>query len=70
MSYCRFHRDSDVYVYNNGKTWQCWSCSPKGSSYHTETPGEMADHLEEHRKSGDKVPQTAIDRLKEEQNEI
>ena len=73
MSYCRFAWDgSDVYVFGSGDgVIECCGCSLKGDlgRFASKTAKEMIEHLLEHRKKGDCVPQYAIDRLKEEATE-
>lgn len=75
MSYCRMGEDSDVYVIATfdprvqKKAWQCY-CQPtsfKGKRralFYTRE--EMLEHLYQHRKDGDKVPEHAVERLLEE----
>lgn len=70
MTYCNFSEDSDVSVFRDAKVpqaiWCDW-CSlvgPIGSIALSEQ--EMIDHLLEHRKAGHKVPESAIQKLKEE----
>ena len=78
MSYCRWIGDSDVYVFS----YDCqdeYYCEPKGvgilccacslnndESLLCKTKEEMIEHLIEHRKNGERVPQYAIDMLKAE----
>lgn len=74
MSYCRFAWDgSDVYVFGSGDDeYECCGCSLKGhlkGHFTCKTAKEMINHLLEHRKKGDCVPQYAIDRLKEKAKE-
>ena len=73
MSYCRFGRDSDVYMYPSalgGIT--CCSCklSPVADDWRRDSQlfsyEDALAHLQEHLKAGHLVPQCAIDRLKEE----
>lgn len=80
MSYCRWGTDSDVYVYgtqfydkDRGRIIDvilCCDCklSSAADDYY-ETPGDMLAHLLEHRKLGHKVPESALERLREEESE-
>ena len=69
MSYCRMSNrtgeESDCYVISvDGPLWWCVNCSLKpDSDSSTNTPGEMHDHLLDHRRVGHRVPQDAIDDL-------
>jgi hypothetical protein len=71
VSYCRNNgQDSDVYVIEhvgNAKTGPflyCYCGDGAGSQYFTRSG--MIDHLLEHRRRGDKVPDRALDRLASE----
>ena len=72
MSYVRFGKDSDVYVYHHYQGFlECCGCilDPEGEGWSFpsfKTRSEMITHLEEHKKAGHDVPEYAIDRLKEE----
>lgn len=75
MSYCRKDGlSSDVYVIPTGDGkgvmgWECLSCNlaPEGKRwYFCYTRQEILKHLEQHRISGDRVPEYATDRLKRE----
>jgi hypothetical protein len=68
--------DSDVYVIASGEPavlggryreiWVCYcgkDLSPGNTTY---TRQEMIEHLLEHRKVGDKVPEMALERLRKE----
>lgn len=69
MSYCRMSEDSDVYVIATfdprvqKKAWQCY-CRPTSCLVYSRQ--EMLEHLYQHRKDGEKVPEYAIERLLEE----
>lgn len=77
MSYCRNDgQESDVYVIASGENavlggarrsvWICYcgeDWSPGNKSY---TRQGMVDHLLEHRRRGDRVPDRALDRLRKE----
>lgn len=65
MSYCRWGEDSDVYVIGEGDCLCCCACGI-GISVRFKTRTQMIEHLEQHRKDGDKVPQYAIERLFDE----
>ena len=69
MSYCRFSKDCNVYVFMNwdGKI-ECNGCcleEPHGARVF-DTPQAAIEHLYEHRKAGDKVPEYAIDSIRNE----
>jgi hypothetical protein len=71
MSYCRNNgTDSDVYVIAtaNAKTqkpgWWCCGCDFENNFF--ETRPEMVEHLLQHRREGDKVPDRALERLRRE----
>lgn len=64
MSYCRFGKDSDVYVYGSQDFLECCGCA---KAFRTKSYSEMINHLKEHVElHGDKVPKRAFDRLKQE----
>jgi len=69
MSYCRFGKDSDVYVYYSiyGQ-YECCGCNLRESQEFSvfDTAKEMVSHLNIHKINGEKVPQYAIDRLIED----
>ena len=70
MSYCRVSTDSDVYVfYNTGDFYECCGCRFGGPSPMLRTATEMLEHLRKHQEAGHKVPQYAIDGLKEDAEE-
>ncbi len=60
MAYCRMGEDSDVYMYNSGVGWIC-CCGV--DDVVLETREEALQHLLQHRDKGDRVPQSAVDRL-------
>lgn len=71
MSYCRPNgADSDIYVIqgkSQGKVfWQCF-CGKKNSYTHNQK--HMLKHMLKHKKEGLKVPEYALDRMKEELKE-
>lgn len=73
MSYCRRDVDSDVYVFEDSaaptrsRPITCFACSitetETGNYYSAE---EMLVHLRDHVKAGDRVPERAFQRLREE----
>lgn len=69
MSYCRMSDDSDVYIIGYGDGVECCGCTmdPKRSFYGSNS--EMIAHLREHKRTGDKVPKHAIERLLREIHE-
>lgn len=74
MSYARFSDSSDVYIFEHSAGFiQCCGCNltePTTGEYvgfaDLATPRLALQHLEAHIEAGDKVPQVAIDRIKEE----
>lgn len=66
MAYCRWSKDSDVYVIllESGK-YQCCGCR-LGGSFATDDPNKMILHLGDHVEAGQKVPDLAIARLRKE----
>jgi hypothetical protein len=70
MSYCRKNAESDVYLYPSSYSIVCCGClflsAKQDDIFGTER--EAIDHLRMHIQAGHKVPQSAIDRLKEEMN--
>ena len=72
MAYCRLSNDCDVYVYESDDGWQCCFCklTRNESCTTTQTPELMADHLEEHRRHGHRVPQQAIYELRNDRPEF
>lgn len=75
MSYARFRQGvSDVYVYHHYQGFiECCGChltkpetpDPWGFFY-ANTAREILEHLDQHRESGDLVPERAYVRIKEE----
>lgn len=72
MSYCRMSDTSDVYVYGSEKGYVCSWCELDGKYDNDsdgtifQTPQDIVNHLLEHRKIGNQVPQYAIDTLQSE----
>lgn len=69
MAYCRFGFDhSDVYVYEHvGGYLTCAGCLfDSKREFTTHSRMRMLDHLYEHRKAGQVVPEGAMDRLADE----
>jgi hypothetical protein len=66
MAYATPGPDSQVYVWSDGKHLECSGCIlHSGVAYVTEatSPGQMASHLNAHRKAGHLVPDGALTRL-------
>lgn len=64
MSYARKQPGvSDVYVYSSGDEYVCCHCrlEPDPSFF---TAGEVLTHLREHIEAGDLVPDSCVERLK------
>lgn len=68
MSYARYGRDSDVYVFQTMSGFECCGCSlfPDGN-FDCLGRAEMIGHLISHRNSGDQVPEEALERLRNEE---
>ena len=72
MSYCRNNgKDSDVYIVATCSPddscipgW--WCCGCKNIEDFFLTREKMIEHLLQHRKDGDKVPESALERLRRE----
>lgn len=66
MSYCRFGRNSDVYMYEHVDGFiECCACNI-GEPQTFNTPRQAIMHLFEHLGRGDKVPMYAYKQLIEE----
>lgn len=66
MSYCRFSKASNVYVfYNVNEYYECCGCwlSNTLSGFTTPSAQEMVDHLKKHEAIGHLVPDYAIEAL-------
>ena len=64
MSYCRFGWDgSNVYVFVSRRGIECCGCLLGQPDLVTRSANEMIEHLEAHRAAGHTVPQYAMDRL-------
>lgn len=69
MSYCRFS-DGDVYLYADVQGgWTCCGCSliggPSGMR-HLDSAEDVLAHFQHHERAGDRVPDYAIARIKDE----
>ena len=63
MSYCRFGKDSDVYMYPHVDGFiECCACNI-GEPQAFDTPRQALMHLFEHLGRGDKVPEYAYAQL-------
>jgi hypothetical protein len=56
MSYARFGKDSDVYVYAGGKGYECCGCINLNKTQGFTTSDELIEHLQIHQIAGHKVP--------------
>ena len=63
MAYARMGAESDVYVYQGPHRFHCCGCILAGYEVTTDTPEQMAEHLQKHQREGHKVPTRAIARL-------
>jgi len=74
MSYSKFGRNSDVYAFKNAEgLFVCalcrlvvCSCSDPWPVFTAKTRSALIEHLENHRKVGDMVPEEAFRRIREE----
>jgi hypothetical protein len=66
MAYCRFGRDSDVYVFETEGGIECCRCSLAGGTFEAGGAAEMIEHLLEHRTAGHAVPDEALVELRED----
>jgi hypothetical protein len=68
MAYARFARDSDVYVYADARGgFTCERCPSGGAEFRCAAAAEMLTHLlTEHRAKGQRVPDEAIEELRNE----
>lgn len=71
MAYCRYGWDSDIYVYATGGGMM--TCHGLGhadvDATYMGTPQQMYEHMTAHATAGHRVPQRALDRLREELEE-
>lgn len=68
MSYARFGKRSDVYVFfSTAGVFECCSCRLRGEGQctTTATAEAMLDHLRDHRRAGHKVQRYTLKRLRE-----
>lgn len=67
MSYCRWSRESDVYVYASAQAIVCCACSLGArTDFEAILRSEMLRHLKEHEAAGHRVSAEAVARLHEE----
>jgi hypothetical protein len=69
MSYCRFGKDSDVYMYPSFDGIVCCSCRLDENKWQDrvfQTPLEAIEHLREHQIAGHQVCNFALGRLRQE----
>ncbi len=70
MSYARFGKNSDVYVYEHvDGGYRCERCPTVDSYFHAASASEMARHLLAHRDRGDRVPEDVLHELTVEESE-
>lgn len=76
MSYCRFFSGSDVYMYPHaGGFIVCSACQLENNDFSGDSPRfftrtEALEHLREHEEAGHNVPDSAIQRLEREIEDI
>lgn len=67
MSFARFGRHSDVYVFEDANgCYACLKCKSTPPEFRCATAPEMVAHLREHQRRGDKVPPEAIVEIEQE----
>jgi len=74
VAYCRFGKDSDVYVFQaEDGSYICCGCDFDGGPVPNEgyglafsSPGQLLKHLLAHQAAGHQVPEKALERLAEE----
>jgi hypothetical protein len=66
MAYCRFGRDSDVYVFEMEGGIECCRCRIAGGTFEAGGAAEMIEHLLKHRAAGHAVPDEALRELRED----
>jgi hypothetical protein len=67
MSYCRMSGDSDIYLYPDVHGYiVCMGCCMTSVTVYLATPEKALEHIQLHRKIGDKVPMYADERLLKE----
>ena len=77
MSYCRFS-NADAYIYEHvGGFIECCGCfitEPEDGElvgfYRANTAREILAHIDEHIAAGDYIPQSAIERIKQEHPDL
>ena len=77
MSYCRFARDSEIYLFEHCDGFiECCMCSLATGSFSAElhTRSAAIEHVKAHIQAGDKVPEDVIpslqERIREEGDEV
>ena len=75
MAYCRFSRQSDLYIYEDiGRGLTCCGCwlgfrrtpGGHGESFSCPTRSGMLAHIETHRVAGHKIEAGVLEQLREE----
>jgi hypothetical protein len=67
MTYCRWTADSDVYLYRSTRgIYICCDCSVARAGVSMFTPEDVLVHLQVHRDHGERVPESAFDRIRVE----
>ena len=70
MSYARFAGESDVYIFLDvGGYLNCCGCLLSDGSAHYRSTDAMIAHLHEHRKQGQRVPESAFEDLENDREE-
>lgn len=70
MSYARWGSDSNVYVYEGSGGIVCCGCSLNENSQIYATARLALNHLEEHLKAGELVPNYTIEEIKQDHPDL
>ncbi len=70
MSYARWGLDSNVYVYEGSGGIACCGCSLSQDSQIFKTARLALNHLEEHLKAGELVPDYTIEEIKQDHPDL
>jgi hypothetical protein len=67
MSYARWTEDSEVYVFQIEGGFECHFCKQNnGDHMDFKTRSDLKEHLLDHRKQGDMVPEYALETIEQE----
>lgn len=67
MAFCRFGKDSELYVFEAWEGFECMLCDLVGRrTFRAPDAAGMANHLLEHRAAGHRFRESALDELRME----